>query len=131
MQIDEKLIATICVIQMAMNVSAVYQWEKMVWHYPTSHYEIQALECVTQSKEQLQFLVDMIDLVSKAKALVQERDKLDNEERETKRRHLVASSDSCEESNEFTEISISSMNNSNKDMSGPTPPPQLSPGYNI
>ena len=51
----------------------------------------------------------MIDLVSKAKALVQERDKLDNEERQTKRRHLVAtSSDSCEDSIEFTEISNSS-----------------------
>jgi hypothetical protein len=54
----------------------------------------------------------VIDLVSKAKALVQERDKLDNEERQTKRRHLVASSDSCEESNEFTEISNSSVSNS-------------------
>ena len=53
----------------------------------------------------------------------------DNEERETKRRHLVASSDSCEESNEFTEISNSSVNNSNEAMSGPMPP-QLPPGYN-
>ena len=47
-------------------------------------------------------------MVSKAKALVQERDKLDNKERHTKRRHLVARSDSCEDSNEFTEISNSS-----------------------
>ena len=76
--------------------------------------------------------MDMIDLVSKAKVLVQERDKLDNEERQTKRRCLVASSDSCEESNEFTEISNSSKSNSNEAMSaaGPTPP-QLPPGYNI
>jgi hypothetical protein len=74
--------------------------------------EIQALGCATRNKEERQFPVDVIDLVSKAKALVQERDKLDNEERQTKRRHLVASSDSCEESNEFTEISNSSVSNS-------------------
>ena len=60
--------------------------------------------------------MDVIDLVSKAKALVEERDKLDNKERETKRRHLIASSDSsCEQSNEFTEISNDSS------MSNPTP----------
>ena len=73
-------------------------------------------------------------MVSKAKALVQERDKLDNEERQTKRRRLVASSDSCEDSNEFTEISNSSEESNNEDMmstaAGPTPP-QLPPGYNI
>ena len=28
MEIDDHLIATICVIQMAMNVSTVYQWER-------------------------------------------------------------------------------------------------------
>ena len=70
--------------------------------------EIQALGCATRNKEERQFPADVIDVVSKAKALVQERDKLDNEERQTKRRCLVASSDSCEDSNEFTEISNSS-----------------------
>ena len=53
--------------------------------------EIQALGCATRNKEERQFPTDMIDVVSKAKALVQERDKLDNDARQTKRRHLVES----------------------------------------
>jgi hypothetical protein len=75
----------------------------------------------------------VIDLVSKAKALVQQRDKLDNE-KETKRRRLVASSDSCDESSNFTQtISNSSVDNSNEATFGPAPPQELEllPGYNI
>jgi hypothetical protein len=46
--------------------------------------EIQALERATRNKEQRQFPDDVIDLVCKANALVNERDKLENE-RETKK----------------------------------------------
>ena len=42
--------------------------------FPQIFDEIQALERVTRNKEQRQFPADVIDLVSKAKALVQERD---------------------------------------------------------
>jgi hypothetical protein len=40
--------------------------------------EIQALERASRNKEQRQFPADVIDLVSKAKTLVQERDTLEN-----------------------------------------------------
>ena len=101
--------------------------------------EIQALGCATrtQQEQERQFPADVIDLVSKAKALVQERDnKLENESK-TKRRCLVVSSDICEESNNFTETMSA---NGSEDISGPTPPqepptppqePELPPGYNI
>jgi hypothetical protein len=46
--------------------------------------QTQALEHATRNKEQRQFPTDVIDLVCKVKALVNERDKLENE-RETKR----------------------------------------------
>jgi hypothetical protein len=66
--------------------------------------EIQALERASRNQQQRELPVDVIDLVSKAKSLVRERDKLENEEREAKRRCLVASTDSCEESSNFTVI---------------------------
>jgi hypothetical protein len=54
--------------------------------------EIQALGCATRAQQQeRQFPADVMDVVSKAKALVQERDKLDNDARQTKRRRLVES----------------------------------------
>jgi hypothetical protein len=40
--------------------------------------EIQALERASQNKEQRQLPADVINLVSKTKALVQEKDKLEN-----------------------------------------------------
>jgi hypothetical protein len=40
--------------------------------------EIQALEHASQNKEQRQLPADVIDLVSKTKALVQEKDILEN-----------------------------------------------------
>jgi hypothetical protein len=49
--------------------------------------EIQALERASRNQRQRELPADVIDLVSKAKALVQERDKLENE-RPTKRRCL-------------------------------------------
>jgi hypothetical protein len=52
--------------------------------------KIEALELASRKKEQRQFLADMIDLVCKANALVNEKDKLENE-RETKKRHLIES----------------------------------------
>jgi len=56
--------------------------------------EIQALERASRNKEQREFPADVIDLVAKAKALVQERDKLESE-REIKRRRLHYSGDSA------------------------------------
>jgi hypothetical protein len=73
----------------------------------------------------------MIDLVSKAKLLVRERDKLDNEEREAKKRCLVDSTDSSEESSNFTVISNSSVNNSSGEATSVLMTPQLPPGYSI
>ena len=46
--------------------------------------EIQALERASRNQQQRELPVDMIDLVSKAKSLVRERDKLDNEEEKLK-----------------------------------------------
>ena len=64
--------------------------------------EIEALERATRNKEQRQFPADVIDLVAKAKALVQETDKVENE-RKTKRRRLVDAGNSCDVSScEFT-----------------------------
>ena len=51
--------------------------------------EIQALGCVTQNLEEQQFPADVIDLVSKAKAIVQERDKLVDNGQNAKRRCLL------------------------------------------
>jgi hypothetical protein len=52
--------------------------------------EIQALGCATQAQEQeRQFPADVIDLVSKVKAIVQERDKLVDNGQNAKRRHLL------------------------------------------
>jgi hypothetical protein len=82
--------------------------------------EIQALECASQNKEQRELPADVIDLVAKAKALVQERDKLESE-REIKRRGLHYSGD-------FTTISSATV--AEQTISGPEPP-QLAPGHNI
>jgi hypothetical protein len=103
------------------------------WYYTvpqTFDEEIQALERASWNQRQRELPDDIIDLVSKAKSLVQERDKLDNEEREAKRRCLVASTDSCEKSSNFTVISNSSVNNSSEATSVPMPP-QLPPGDSI
>jgi hypothetical protein len=94
--------------------------------------EIQeALERASRNQQQRELPVDAIDLVSKAKSLVREKDKLDNEEREAKRRCLVASTDSCEESSNFTVISNSSVNNNSNEATSMLTPPQLPPGYSI
>ena len=47
--------------------------------------EIQALERASRNKGQRELPANVVDLVFKAKSLVQERNKLDNEERETKK----------------------------------------------
>jgi hypothetical protein len=97
--------------------------------------EIQApLERASRNKEQRQFPADVIDLVSKAKTLVQERDTLENE-RPTKRRCLG------DETNDSSNNSAEPMGITNgcdfiddeaayEAASGPRPP-QLAPGYNI
>jgi cytochrome c553 len=75
----------------------------------------------------------VIDLVAKAKALVQERDKLENE-RATKRRRLVDVYDSCDSSKSkamgIDGCDSCHRNNGDKATSGPMPP-QLAPGYSI
>jgi hypothetical protein len=76
----------------------------------------------------------VINLVAKAKALVQERDKLENE-RATKRRPLLVDGNgSCNSSkNELIGIDgcdSCHRNNVDKATSGPMPP-QVAPGYNI
>jgi hypothetical protein len=96
--------------------------------------EIQALERASRNKEQRELPADVIDLVAKAKALVQERDKLENE-RATKRRHLVDDNDSCGSSmSELMGIngydSGCAKNNRGEATSGPMPP-HGAPGYNI
>jgi hypothetical protein len=102
--------------------------------------EIQAPERETRNKAQRHFPADVIDLVSKANALVHERDdKLENE-RATKRRRLlhITASDSVdslvgEGSDEIDRDTLSNGNESSateQTMSGPEPP-QLAPGYNI
>ena len=107
----------------------------MAWYdtVPQLIDKIQALECATRNKERRELPADVIDLVSKAKALVQERDKLENE-RATKRRRLVDGNDSCDSSkSELMGIDGCDSchgNNGDEATSGPMPP-QLAPGYNI
>ena len=57
--------------------------------------ELQALERVTWNQSQRQLPTEVIDLVTKANALVQEMTKLENEnERDSKKRRLMTSTDS-------------------------------------
>jgi len=105
-----------------VNCPSVGKWYDTV--PKTFDEEIQALERASRNKEQRALPADTIDLVSKAKSLLQERTKLDNEERETKRRCLVARN---EESSNFTENSNSSATNATDPTSVPTPPTPPTP----
>jgi hypothetical protein len=78
------------------------------------------------------FPANVIALVSKAKALVQESDKLDN----AKRRCLVDGNDSCDSNmGELMGIdggdSCDGNNGDEATTSGGPKPPQLAPGFNI
>jgi hypothetical protein len=98
--------------------------------------EIQALGCATRTQEQeRQFPADVIDLVLKAKAIVQERDnKLENG-KNAKRRRLLNVTDCNGESiasNSQEEGEEEARDGRSEDIDAGTPkPPQLAPGYNI
>jgi hypothetical protein len=98
--------------------------------------EIQALGCPTRTQEQeRQFPADVIDLVSKAKAIVQERDKLVDNGQNVKRRHLLDAYDCNGDSitsNSQEEGQEEARDGRSEDIDAETPkPPQLAPGYNI
>jgi hypothetical protein len=91
--------------------------------------EIQSLERASRNQRQRELPADIIDLVSKAKALVQERDKLENE-RPTKRRCLGDGiNDSSKNSAEL--MGINGCNRIDDEAASGHRPPQLAPGYNI
>jgi hypothetical protein len=98
--------------------------------------EIQALGCATRAQEQeRQFPADVIDLVSKAKAIVQERDKLVDNGQNVKRRRLLDAYDCNGDSitsNSQEEEQEEARDGRSEDIDAETPkPPQLAPGYNI
>jgi hypothetical protein len=85
--------------------------------------ELQALGSATRNQENRQFPADVIDLVAKANALVQEPNKLENQ-RETKSRCLLDASNNCDSSSscDFTETtgSDSGCHGGNNDRDGAT-----------
>jgi hypothetical protein len=92
--------------------------------------EIEALECLTrqQSKEQIQLPADVVDLVSKAYALVHERD---NNSTNCPGEGNEGSDGSDEESNSRLDGKIGKESSApEQSKSGPTQP-QLAPGFNI
>jgi hypothetical protein len=121
------------------------------WYDTVPHLidEIQALERSTrQNKEQSQLPADVVDLVSKANALVHEKDNKLKNIRKTKKRRLLESnnsgnstnsrgvgserSDGCDEESK-SRIDGNNGNESSapeQSKSGPKPP-QLAPGFNI
>jgi hypothetical protein len=94
--------------------------------------EMQALERATRNQEQRQLPLEVLDLVTKANALVQDRSKIENE-RESKRRRVMTSADDTverEDESEEDEDGNESSAPPEQTTSGPEPP-RLAPGYNI
>jgi hypothetical protein len=114
--------------------------------------KIEALERASRNKEQRQFPTDVIELVSKANALIHERDNKQENMRSTKKRHLLHESDnsanssnsqhgagrsggsdgSDKESNSRIDGNDGRNESLAPEQSKSRPnPPQLAPGYNI
>jgi len=97
--------------------------------------EIEALERASRNKEQRQLPADVVDLVSKANALVHESDKLEDERAAKRRRQLEINNSSHSSNSEEATTGSDRCDgidekNGDEATSG-SKPPQLAPGFNI